>query len=210
MGFKSADCAGQDISWRLYCFFFVFNILLTKFNKGLGHYLVWEEFLEPQAVLQIGSCDAAVGYNCRCDLICSSPVANLRLFNSRKFNTQYQSLLHTLRLLWYRGLQLFHQFFDAHRPSYLTQRFQTLIQQSKGLYFTVLLSSLYAPWPTRTIWHRFASSTEASRQKFRHIGQLHRVFPSKRMLTYSFHDFGSVVQWCLECNILTFDRAVNQ
>ena len=50
--------------------------------------------------------------------------------------------------VWYRGLQLFHQLFAAHRPSYLTQRFQTLIHQFKRLYSVTLLSSLSAPWPT--------------------------------------------------------------
>ena len=39
-------------------------------------------------------------------------------------------------------LQLFHKHFATRRPSYLSQRFPTLIRQSKVLYFTASMSSL--------------------------------------------------------------------
>ena len=46
------------------------------------------------------------------------------------------------------GCKFFYQFFVQHRLSYLTQGFRTLIFQSKGPYYTALLSSLCAPLPT--------------------------------------------------------------
>ena len=91
------------------------------------------------------------------------------------------------------GLQLFHQFFAAYRPSYLSQSFRTLIRQSKGLYSTALLPSLCAHWPIVVFWHCFASSIVISWQHFYHIGQLLRVFSSVDVDT-----FFSVGQWCLE------------
>lgn len=43
-----------------------------------------------------------------------------------------------------QGVAALSQHFAVDRPSYLSQRFR----QSKGLYFTTLLSSFCAPWPT--------------------------------------------------------------
>ena len=95
-------------------------------------------------------------------------------------------------LAWYRRLRLFHQLFAAQRPSYLTQRFRTLIHHSKRLNSIALLSSLYCG----AFWHCFATSTMVSSLQFCHIGQLHSVFFSWWMLTK--HEIGSIVQWCLE------------
>ena len=72
------------------------------------------------------------------------------------------------------------------------------LHRSKGLCSTVLLSNLCAPEPIEAFWQFFASTTVVSWQQFFHIGQLHRVFSAQWMLTHLFHDFGSVVQWCLE------------
>ena len=81
-------------------------------------------------------------------------------------------LPHTLQLVWYRGLQLLNQLSAKYRPSYLTQRVWPLVHQSKELYSTPILSSLWATWPTGAIWHCFSSSTVISWQQFCHIGQL--------------------------------------
>ena len=88
--------------------------------------------------------------------------------------------------------QPFHQFFAAHRPSYLTERFRTLIHQFKGLYSTALLSSLYAPWPIGAF--RFINSCSLT-------AILSYRAASQSLITVDvdtfFHDFGAVVQWCL-------------
>ena len=74
--------------------------------------------------------------------------------------------------------ELFHQFFDAHRLSYLTHGFRPLIFQPKGLYSTALLSSICAPWTTGTFWYCFTSSTMLSWQKFCHIGHFTESVPN--------------------------------
>ena len=89
----------------------------------------------------MGSRDAAVCYDSWSDSIYSSLDANLYW---RKLSTPKRSLLHALRLVWYRGLQHFHQHFATHRSSYLTQRFRTLIHQSKGLFHCSVVQSLCA------------------------------------------------------------------
>ena len=96
-------------------------------------------------------------------------------------------------------LQLFHQLFNAHRSSHLTQRFWTLIRQFKGLFFTARLSGLYVFWPTGVFWHCFASSTTVSWQRFCHISQLHRVFSSHLMMTF-FHDVVPIMQYTAFCH----------
>ena len=114
-----------------------------------------------------------------------------------KAPTLKQSLLYTLWLLWYRGLQLFHQLFIAHRPSYLIQRFRTLINQSKELYSTALLFSLCVPWPTGVFCYCFASSTVVFWQQLYHIDQLHSLFLTVDV-DNCFQDIDSGVQWCLD------------
>ena len=87
--------------------------------------------------------------------------------------------------------------FATHRPSYLIQRFRTLIRQFKGRYSTVPLSNLWASRTTRDFWHCFSSSTVVSWQQIFHIRQLYIVFSSQLMSTH-FSDIVSVVQWHLE------------
>ena len=58
--------------------------------------------------------------------------------------TQWHILFQSLRLTWFGGgVRFFHQLFATLRTSYLIQRFRTLIRQSKGLYSTILLFSLW-------------------------------------------------------------------
>ena len=64
----------------------------------------------------------------------------------------------TLGLVWYWGLQRFHQLFSSQRPSYLTEIFQTLIRPSKRLHSTAQLSSICALSITGAISHCFASA----------------------------------------------------
>ena len=109
-----------------------------------------------------------------------------------------QNIFHALQLVWYRGLKLFHQSFAAHSPSYLTQVFQTLIRQYKGLYSTVVLSSLCAPWLTGAFWHCFASSTVFSWQQFCRMGPASQSFLIIVDVDTFFHNIGSVVLWCVE------------
>ena len=68
-------------------------------------------------------------------------------------STPKQTILHALQLVCYKELQLFHQLFALHRPTYLTERFRTFIRQQKELLSTALLFSLCALWPTRAFWH---------------------------------------------------------
>ena len=130
----------------------------------------------------MGSCYGAVCCDNWSHSIYPTPGANTQLCNWQKPSRPQQSLLHALRLVGCRVLQLFHQRFAAYRPSYLSQRFRTLIRQFKGPYFTALLSSDFAHWPTFDI---------VLRSQFYPLCQLHRVF-SQWMLTF-FHDIGSVV-----------------
>ena len=122
-------------------------------------------------------------------------------------HTPQRSLHHALRLVCYRGLQLFHQLFFHTDLFYLTERFRTLICQSKGLYATTLLYSLCALWPTEAFWHYFASSTMVSGQQFCNIGQLYRVFWSQWKLThFLWYWFCSVIFGVispLSCKLLT-------
>ena len=132
------------------------------------------------------------------DSICSHHLVQIPDFVIAKSSpaTPSQSFLHTLWKVWYRGLQLFHQHLATHRPSYLTQRFWTMIQQSKVLYSTALLSSLCVPWLAGAFWHCFASSTVISWQQFFHIGQLHTLFSLQWMLTlFSWHWFNYAVMF---------------
>ena len=116
-------------------FIVAFNVL------ALGHYLGWVQIFDPQATFQMRSLDS----------ICPSSGANPWLCNWQKSLTPLQPLkssLYGLKLVWYKGLQLFYKLVATHRPSYLAENFRTLIRQSKGLYSTALLSSLCAPWST--------------------------------------------------------------
>ena len=106
-------------------------------------------------MLYVGLCDARVCCDSWSDWICPSPSANLWLCHWQKLPTPWQNLLHALWLMWYRGVQLFHQLFAVHRSLYLTQRFWTLICQPKGLYSKALLFCIHVTW------HSFASSTVA-------------------------------------------------
>ena len=127
---------------------------------------------DSQDAFQMGSCDAAVCCYSQSDSICYSRGANLWFLQLAKPShtvTEPSLFMHSI---W---LHLFHQLFTAHRPTYLTQRFQTLFRQFKRLYFTTLLSILYVPWPTGAFCHCFASSTVVSWQQFCYIGQLHSI-----------------------------------
>ena len=109
----------------------------------------------------MGSPDATVCCDNRSDSICPKPGANPQLCN---FTIRKTPSCFTIDVIL--RLQLFHQLFAAHRPFYLTERFWTLICQSKGPYSSVLLSSLCVPWPTGAFWHCFASSAAVSWHQF--------------------------------------------
>ena len=139
----------------------------------------------------MGSHDATVFCDSQSDSICPSSGTNPQLCNRQKPPPHTHTLHNRTSSILYSwcdtgGLQLFHQLFATQRPSSLTERFLTLIYQSKGLYSTALLSSLWLSWPTRAFWHCFTSSSVVSWQPFCHIGQLHKVFSSQWILTYSF------------------------
>ena len=92
------------------------------------------------------SCDATVYCDSQSDSICHFAWC-------KSLTLQLAKVLHTEPPLCFtvgviQGLQPFLQLFAAHRPSYLTKRFRTLIQQSKGLYSSALLFSLCVPWLT--------------------------------------------------------------
>ena len=148
------------------------------YSDALDHYLTWVQILDPSTVFQMGSSDAAEYCDGRSDSICPSPGANPRICYWQK--ASHHKRASSMLYCWCnRGfLQLFHQLFAAHRHSNLTQRFRTLIRQSKGLYSSALLSNLCAPWLTRSFWHCFASSTVVSWKQFCHIDQFHKVFSS--------------------------------
>ena len=86
MGFKSADCAGQDINWRM--FRFAFNVPLAEFTFMLC-VIISHEYKSWAASCILDEitwcCDS------RSDWICPSPSANPRLCDWQK-----PSLLHTL------------------------------------------------------------------------------------------------------------------
>ena len=86
MGFKSAYCADQEISWKA-CFsffFFFFFLLLMYLWKSLqacfGSLSCISKILDPRAAFQIASSDAAVYFDSRSDLICPSLGANPWLY----------------------------------------------------------------------------------------------------------------------------------
>ena len=86
-------------------------------------------------------------------------------------------------------------YISIYRPSFLSQRFRTLIHPSKGLYSITLLSSLCVPWVTGAFWHCFTSSTVVSWYHFCYITQLHRVSFSQWILTHFFMTF---IQLCID------------
>ena len=190
MGFKIADCTGQDISWRTCCFFFVFNVPLWEFtsmlwviilleNKFLTHELRsrWDRVVLRDAVIA-----GLIQF-----VLHLIQIPNFAIHDSP---TPEESFLHALWFVWYTCLHLFHQLFAAYRPSYLTQRFRTLIRLSKGLLYcsvfarlklfdTVLLPQL---WFLDGNCGIYTSLTKS----FPHSGCWH-----------IFHIIGSVAQWYL-------------
>ena len=96
--------------------------------------------------------DAAECCDSRSDSICPSLGASLRLCNWQNPPTITEPCpCFTVGVIQGR-LLLFHLLFIAHRASHWTQRFRTLIHQSKGYYSIALLCSFCAPWPTRVFW----------------------------------------------------------
>ena len=96
-----------------------------------------------------------------------------------------------------RGLQLFHQLFTAHRPSYLCQRFRTLIHQSEGLFYCSLVQSLcaLAHWSVLPLFCFIKSGFLTAILSYGSASQSH---PFTVNVDTFFHDIGSGVQWCLE------------
>ena len=167
-----------------------FNVPIAEFT--LRHSVAWVQVLEPRGEFLMALGGAAVCCDSRSESICPSPGANPRLCRWQNASTLKQGFLYGLRFVRYIGLQLFHQFFAAYIPSYLSQRFRTLIRQSKELYSTVLLSNFCAHWPTGAFWHGFVSLIVVSWQQFCHIGRLHRVFSSVDVDIF----FMTLVQLC--------------
>ena len=129
----------------------------------------------------MGSRDAAVCYDSGSDSICPSPSTNLRLYSWRKPPPHTHTI--TERPLSFTVGMILVVAALSHRPTYLNKWFWTLIRRSKGLYSTVLLSSLFAPWSTGAFWYCFASSAMVSWPQFCHLGRLHGVVFSQSMLT---------------------------
>ena len=138
----------------------------------------------------MGSCDAAASSDRWSDLICPWSGANpdFAISKSPQHHNRAFSMLYSWFDTW--GCSSF----TTYRPSYLTQRFWTLIHQSKGLYSTSLLFSLWAYWFTGAIWHCFVSSKVVSQQQFCHRGQLHKNLLLQWILADFF--FMTLVQLC--------------
>ena len=125
---------------------FAFNVTGKLYEYALGHYLAWVHILDPQAAFQMGSNDAFEYYDSRSDSICPSPGANPRLCNwqcSPHYTITEHPEYFTVGVV--QRLELFQQLFAAHKPSYLSQRFRTLIFQCNWLCSTALLCSLCVP-----------------------------------------------------------------
>ena len=134
----------------------------------------------------MGSCDVAVCRYSRSDSICLSPGVYLWFRNKQKTTSHHDRASSMLYSFYYaRGNCSFTNSLP-YRPSYITERFRTLIRQSKKLYSTALLSSLCAPWPTEASWYCLVSSTVVSWQQFYLTGELQRGFSSQWMRTYFF------------------------
>ena len=110
-------------------FYYAFNVLLAEFtsmheNKSLTHELRsrWDRVMLQYAVMA-GLIQFAL------------PLVQISDFAIGK-NPPHHNRASSMFYGWCdkEGLVLFHQLFAAHRPSYLSQRFRTLIRQSKGLY----------------------------------------------------------------------------
>ena len=188
MGFKSTHCTSQDINWGtcsssllwiylrqslLVCFWSLpwyktsTNKLRSRWDNMMLQYVVIASLI--QFVLHLVQ------------------ISEFAIGKSPPHHNWASSMLYS------RCDTVGYSSFTTHRPSYLTQRFWTLICLSKGLYSIALLSSLCAPWYTEAFWHHFASSTEVSWQWFCHIYKLHRVYSSLWMMT---HFFTILVQSC--------------
>ena len=154
MGFKFTDCASQDISRRICCS----SLLLMYFWQSLLICFVSLSCMSTNLWATNCVLDGIVAVCCDnwYDPIHSSPgeIPNFAIGTLPSTITEPPPFFMVGVI---KGLQLFHQVFVTHWPTYLTQTFQILIYQSKGLYSTALLSSLCAPWPTEVFWHCFAS-----------------------------------------------------
>ena len=160
MGFKSADCAGQDISWKTCCssLHLMYRAQFTSILWVIILHEYWSLSHKPRSITEPPLC-------------------------------------FTVGVI--EGVSVFHQLFATHRPSYLTERFRTLIRQSKGLYSSAVFFSLCASWPSGGFWHCFTSSIVVFWQQFCHMGQIHSLLLIVYVDSF-FHDISSVVLWCLE------------
>ena len=84
MGFNSADCTGQDISWRTCCSSLFLMTSGRVYLYTFGHYLAWLKALNPQATFQVRLRDAGLFYDSWWDSICSSTGANSRFCIGKK------------------------------------------------------------------------------------------------------------------------------
>ena len=157
MGFKSTDCIGQGINWRTHSF----SLLLMYLWQSLQVIILHEYQSLSHKPLD----------------------ANLRLYNWQK--TPDHNKASFMLYGWFDtgNCSSFTKPFAAHRTSYLSQSFRTFIRQSKGHYFTVLLSILSVPWPFDIVlllqqWFL----------QFYHIGQVHSISET--------HFFTTLVQLC--------------
>ena len=135
-------------------FLFAFNLTLAVYEYAFGPYL---KHLNSSDTFQMEWHDAVVYNSSWSNSFYPSPGAFSNFVIVKRSLHHNRANVHALWMVWYRGLQLFHELFTAHRPSYLIQRFWTLICQFKGLYSTALSSSLCMGWPTGAFWHCFAS-----------------------------------------------------
>ena len=107
----------------------------------------------------MGSCDAAVCCDSRSDSICLHPgqIPTLQMAKApsptiTKPSTQGFTVC---------AVQLFHQLFDAHRASYLTERFETDLSVQGTLFHYSIVQFLYtlADWSLLTLFHFLNSSS---------------------------------------------------
>ena len=191
VGFKSADCTSQDISWRM-CYS---SLLLMYLRQSL---LVCIGSLScmstnpfyPQAVFYRGSCDAVV---C-CDSLIQfalhlMQIPDFRIRKSSSHHNRSSSMLYG----WYdTGVcSSFANFLLYMDPPISLKDFELWFISPKD--FIPLLYCLVCLCLGLLTLFCFVFSTVVFWQKFCHIGQLHSL-----LLTHFFHDIGSVVQWFLE------------
>ena len=138
---------------------FFFALMYVWQSLLVCFYLARVQILYPQTTFEMGSWYAVIVRPIQFALhLVQIPDFVIGKSLPPRRHNRAPSMLYSWCDEWGR-MQLFHQPLAAHRPSYLTQRFQTLIHQSKGHYSTALLLNLFVLWHTGAFWHCFALSS---------------------------------------------------